>query len=466
MRPLPVAHRATGSSRTASRRRPPDRALRRRADERRRGAPNARSTRCCRVRPAASTAPPSWPREPGFDRILTFDMGGTSTDVAVFIDGEPTITRETAVGDVPGAGAVARRARAIGAGGGSIADVSRTSPARCASDRTAPAPTRARPATAAAAPSRPSPTPTWCSATCRRPARRRHGARRRRGAAGRGRGSASPLGARRARGRRRASSTSSTRSCSARCASSPCRAGSIRATSRSSPSAAPGGSTPTRWPRCSAASRCSCRRSPACCRRSASWPPRSRTSSARPTSATPRRSTADELRARLAALAEQADELARGRARRGRPSASVDYVVDMRYQRQGFEIPIDIAAGELAELTIPSADRALRRRAPPSLRLRPGRRSELVSLRAVARGGSRSPEIPSHDRRPGRPLRRAASARTPSGPAAHRRTCPPTTARELAPACGSRVTRSSSSTTPRRSSCPATWPRSTTTSTC
>ena len=37
----------------------------------------------------------------GFDRILTFDMGGTSTDVAVCLGGAPTVTRETRVGSFP-----------------------------------------------------------------------------------------------------------------------------------------------------------------------------------------------------------------------------------------------------------------------------------------------------------------------------------------------------------------------------
>ena len=89
---------------------------------------------------------------------------------------------------------------------------------------------------------------------------------------------------------------------------------------------------------------------------------------------------------------------------------SVDYVVDMRYQRQGFELPIDIAAGELAELTIPALTERFDADAPPSLRLRPGRRSELVSLRAVARGGSRSPR--SRATIPARPTPRPRSTGT------------------------------------------------------
>ena len=59
----------------------------------------------------------------GFDRILTFDMGGTSTDVAVSIGGVPTVTRETRVGPFP-VRAPSIDVESIGAGGGSIAHVS------------------------------------------------------------------------------------------------------------------------------------------------------------------------------------------------------------------------------------------------------------------------------------------------------------------------------------------------------
>ncbi len=58
----------------------------------------------------------------GFDSILTFDMGGTSTDVSVCLDGSPTITRETKVGEFP-VRAPSVEVESIGAGGGSIAYV-------------------------------------------------------------------------------------------------------------------------------------------------------------------------------------------------------------------------------------------------------------------------------------------------------------------------------------------------------
>ena len=58
----------------------------------------------------------------GRDRLLAFDMGGTSTDVSVIIDGKPVITRSTEVGYFP-AKAPALDVRSVGAGGGSIAEV-------------------------------------------------------------------------------------------------------------------------------------------------------------------------------------------------------------------------------------------------------------------------------------------------------------------------------------------------------
>ncbi len=58
----------------------------------------------------------------GLDRILTFDMGGTSTDVATCVGGTPSITRETTVGEFP-VRAPSVEVESIGAGGGSIAYV-------------------------------------------------------------------------------------------------------------------------------------------------------------------------------------------------------------------------------------------------------------------------------------------------------------------------------------------------------
>jgi N-methylhydantoinase A len=61
-------------------------------------------------------------RKAGYDDILTFDMGGTSTDVALCQNGQPTIGRETAISHfrirVPSVDV-----HTVGAGGGSIAHV-------------------------------------------------------------------------------------------------------------------------------------------------------------------------------------------------------------------------------------------------------------------------------------------------------------------------------------------------------
>ena len=55
----------------------------------------------------------------GFDRIITFDMGGTSSDVAL-IDGQPTTTNEADVAGLPVRVPVLD-IHTVGAGGGSLA---------------------------------------------------------------------------------------------------------------------------------------------------------------------------------------------------------------------------------------------------------------------------------------------------------------------------------------------------------
>jgi N-methylhydantoinase A len=60
-------------------------------------------------------------RRAGFPNILTFDMGGTSTDVALCL-GEPSIARETVLGYFP-VKVPSVDVRSVGAGGGSIAHV-------------------------------------------------------------------------------------------------------------------------------------------------------------------------------------------------------------------------------------------------------------------------------------------------------------------------------------------------------
>lgn len=57
-----------------------------------------------------------------YDNILTFDMGGTSTDVALIQNGKARVRRETRVGDVT-VRAPSVDVRTVGAGGGSLAFV-------------------------------------------------------------------------------------------------------------------------------------------------------------------------------------------------------------------------------------------------------------------------------------------------------------------------------------------------------
>lgn len=61
----------------------------------------------------------------GFQNVLAFDMGGTSTDVCMSMGGEPNVVRETRVGYYP-VKASSVDVRTVGAGGGSIAHVPMT----------------------------------------------------------------------------------------------------------------------------------------------------------------------------------------------------------------------------------------------------------------------------------------------------------------------------------------------------
>ena len=63
-------------------------------------------------------------RTAGFDRVLTLDGGGTSTDVSVVLDGEPALTTEGSVGGYPSKIPMVDVVT-VGAGGGSVAWLSR-----------------------------------------------------------------------------------------------------------------------------------------------------------------------------------------------------------------------------------------------------------------------------------------------------------------------------------------------------
>ncbi len=60
-------------------------------------------------------------RRAGFTRVVTLDMGGTSTDVSL-VDGEPSTRGETVVGDLP-VRVAAVDIHTVGAGGGSLARI-------------------------------------------------------------------------------------------------------------------------------------------------------------------------------------------------------------------------------------------------------------------------------------------------------------------------------------------------------
>lgn len=73
--------------------------------------------------PAGGVAGAIWvARQSGFENIITFDMGGTSTDVCLVEGGEAQVRRETVVHDVV-VRASSVDVRTVGAGGGSIAYV-------------------------------------------------------------------------------------------------------------------------------------------------------------------------------------------------------------------------------------------------------------------------------------------------------------------------------------------------------
>lgn len=73
--------------------------------------------------PAGGVSGASWiASQAGYHNLLTLDMGGTSTDVALVQDGKPNIGRETTVADLT-IRASSVDVRTVGAGGGSIAHV-------------------------------------------------------------------------------------------------------------------------------------------------------------------------------------------------------------------------------------------------------------------------------------------------------------------------------------------------------
>ena len=205
---------------------------------------------------------------PGFARIITLDMGGTSTDVSL-VDGAPAYRSETTIGGLP-VRVPAIDIHTVGAGGGSLARVDaggalRVGPESAGAD---PGPACYGRGTL--------PTVTDANLVLGRLVETEFlggddAARRRRARARRWRRSRAGSAAR-SRRRRPASSRSRPRPWSARCASSPSSAGTIRATSRWSPSAARAGCTPPSSRARSACGACTCRAIPGCCRPGACSP--------------------------------------------------------------------------------------------------------------------------------------------------------------------------------------------------
>ena len=93
----------------------------------------------------------------GFHDLITFDMGGTSTDVCLVQDGRPSLASESEIDGLPIRTPVLDIV-SVGAGGGSIAWVDDGGMLRVGPQ------IRARPATAREAPSPPPPTPISSSA--------------------------------------------------------------------------------------------------------------------------------------------------------------------------------------------------------------------------------------------------------------------------------------------------------------
>ena len=161
-------------------------------------------------------------------------------------------------------------------------------------------------------------------------------------------------------------------------------------------------------------------------------------------------------------------EVLTARARDWLDSESVDvadqdvrFILDMRYSRQGYEIPIELDGVELAALDLAALERQVRRGAHAPLR-----------VRARGRRGDREPESRRDRPRPApgargapggrqRTPRRRRPARSRSGRRRERWTSRPTRGPRSSRAWRSRATRSSSSTTRPRSCSRATAPSST-----
>ena len=92
----------------------------RRPRARRRGARAARRTSCSRASPAARSAARYFARAAGAPEAIALDMGGTSCDVCLIVDGEPLYSSDFEIEFGLPVSVPSVSTRTIGAGGGSI----------------------------------------------------------------------------------------------------------------------------------------------------------------------------------------------------------------------------------------------------------------------------------------------------------------------------------------------------------
>ncbi len=332
-------------------------------------------------------------RKAGFDDILTFDMGGTSTDVALCQNGQPTIGRETSISHfrikVPSV-----NVHTVGAGGGSIAHVPELTKAL----RVGPQSAGAEPGPAAYGKGGAEPTVTDANVVLGHlPPRLLGGemeldveAARAAVAEGRRRRWGCPP----SRPRRRGSWRSSTRTWRARCASSPCSAATTRASSRSSPTAVRGRSTRTPSPRSWARSPCSCRPHPGLLCAIGDLVADFRDEFAQTYIRVLSDADAGEVAAILESLGARATEWLEGEGIH--PDArGISYSADMRYHRQGYEIPVAIDPAEVRDGGLADLEERFNGLHEQLYGFRmPGTAAEIVNLRAVGFGAVPKPELP------------------------------------------------------------------------
>ena len=337
----------------------------------------------------------------GFDRVLTFDMGGTSTDVATCFGGAPTITRETAVGEFP-VRAPSVQVESIGAGGGSIAYVADVTGALRVGPRSA----GAQPGPACYGRGGSEPTVTDANLVLGHLPPRLLGGEMELDAEA-AQAAMGTLGDALGMDRRAAAAavidivTES-------------MLGALRVVTVQK------GLTPSDFALVSFGGAGGLHANALAVLLGCFpvlVPPESGVLSALGFVASEVRNefsqtyirdavttTAEEIADRLRALAQRGDDWLHGE-RVAAGDRTTAYVVDMRYRRQGFEIPIELDPGELAELSVGHLVERFNRVHQRLYGFQLEEGAEIVNLRAVARGSVPTPEIPAHDLGPSDPSR-------------------------------------------------------------